>query len=562
MVFLISFFSGRFHQHRQIINLGKDQVQHAIYLNDDFCLMALNTSELLLTDVSLQGDLTHVLSDKNDDSSIIEMRVFNNEKHLLTLHSNGTLKLWSLHQLLSSRDDMLGSRQKVQPPKVDWTTSTRSHSYKQFVNGAVRRSISSSVEQNISAFYLDEIDERHDAVTIQLHVAFVNGDICICNWDDKEEKFQQSHIPILNTKEQHVRCFAKILKRFYVLCTANRRLTFWNLQNGELKHRYLVKPNSPISMEIYIERSNNNSHTSHTALLLIHKDGVLKLRYEHAAFIEETPEPEALPIFTAPITCGKLSQDNRYLILGTQKGIIVYDLKLSKSLLPSNVSENIVCVDVFDVFDKYIVLCGAKGKHVVNVHTLKSIDKDTITWVHHEHEDNMIYSQAQLEPDVYLRPLLKKSEDGGSLYAVDSKARIHQIPMEVDHSMGRRGSIANWSIIATQKIGLEIYITALCVGQDDTVYTGYSNGDIINISENKNLAQDEYRLESINYLKAINSEILIASSHNKTLIFMLSKAQPIPVSSYTLYARLFQNSYVLLFIEQEVIVSILRYSLT
>lgn len=552
--FQFPFFSGRFHQHRQIINLGKDQVQHANYLNDDFCLMALNTSELLLTDVSLHGDLTHVLADKNDHSSITEMRVFNNEKHLLTLHSNGTLKLWSLHQLLSSRDDMLGSRQKVQPPKVDSRTRTGSHSYKQFVNGAVR------IKQNISAFYLDEIVQRHDAVTIKLHVAFVNGDISICDWDDKKEEFQPSPTPKLETKETHVRCFAKILS-FYVLCTADCRLTIWNLRNGAFEHGFL-KPYSAISMEIYIERSNDNSHTSHTVLLLIHKDGVLKLRYEHAAFIEATPGQVALPIITAPITCGKLSQDNRYLILGTQKGIIVYDLKLSKSMLPSNVSENIVCVDVFDLSDKYIVLCGAEGKHVVNVHTLQSIDNDTITWIHHEHEDNLIYSQAQLEPDAYLRPLLKKSEDGGSLYAVDSKARIHQIPIEVDNSTGRRGSIANWSIIATQKRGPEIYITALCVGQDDTVYTGYSNGDIINISENKNLTQDAYRLEGINYLKAINSEILIASSINETLIFMLSKAKPIKVSFYTLYARLFKNSYVLLFTNQTVIVSILRHFLT
>lgn len=546
-------------------------MRHAIYLNDDFCLMALNTSELLLTDVSLQGDLTHVLSDKNDHSSIIEMRVFNNEKHLLTLHSNGTLKLWSLHQLLSSRDDMLGSRQKVEPPKVDWTTKTGSHSYKQLVNDAVRRSILRIADLNITAFYLDEIVERHDAVTIQLHVAFVNGDICICNWDDKEEKFHQSHIPTLKTKEQHVRCFAKILKRFYVLCTANCRLTIWNLQNGELTHCYPINPNSTqsaISMEIYIERSFDSIlkvHKVHTVLLLIHNNGVCKLRYEHAPFMEETPKPEDLPIFTAPITCGKLSQDNRYLILGTQKGIIVYDLKLSKSLLPSNVSENIVCVDVFDVNDiiyKYIVLCGAKGKHVVNVHTLQSIDKDTVSWVHHEHEDNLIYSQAQLEPDVYLLPLLKKSEDGASLYAVDTKARIHQIPMEVHQSTGHRGSIANWSIIATQKIGPKIYITALCVGQDDTVYTGYSNGVIININENKKLLKEEDGLQCICYLKEINSKILIASSYNQTLIFVLSKPNPIPIPSYTFYARLFKDSHVLLFMEQAVIVSILRHSLT
>lgn len=541
-------FSGRFHQHRQIINLGEHQVQRAIYLNDDFCLMALNTSELLLTDVSLQGDLTHVLSDKNDQSSIIKMRVFNNEKHLLTLHSNGALKLWSLHQLLSSRDDMLGSRQKVQPPKVDWTTETGSHSYKQFVNVVIPR----SVDLNITAFYLD-------AVTIELHVAFGNGDIYIFNWDDTNEEFEMSHTPKLETKKKGVCCFAMIPNCFYVVCTASE-LTGWNSHNSSC--RYTINQNSiqsAISMEIYSEKSFDNIRKVHI-VLLIHKNGVCKLTYEHDPNMP--PKLEDLPIFTAPITCGKLSEDNRYLILGTEKGIIVYDLKRSKSLLPSNVSENIVCVDVFKVNDKlYIVLCGAKGKNVVNVHTL-SIDKDTVTWVHHEHEDNLIYSQAQLEPDVYLRSLLKKSEDGRSLYAVDTKARIHQIPMEVHQKTGHRGNIANWSIIATQKIGPEIEITALCVGQDDTVYTGYSNGIIININENKKLPQGEYCLKRISYLKEINSEIIIASSYDETLIFALSKPKKIGLPFCTFYARLFKNSYVILFMEQKVLVSILRHSLT
>lgn len=565
----VSHFSGRFHQHRQIINLGKDQVRQAIYLNDDYCLMALNKNQLLLTDVSLQGDTTHVLSDKNDNSDIILMRVFNNEMNLLTLHSNGTLKLWSLRQLLSARDNLCGSRQKVQPLGLESSTKSayakESQSFKQLVNNIFNRPRSSNAGHNISAFYLDEIPERRDTVRIQLHVAFVNGEICICDWNEKEEKFQKSCIPFLTTKQHNVRCFAKVLNRFYILCTDRYKLTVWDLQNGSkviMNDEYAHPPAVAVAMETYIERKNVSQQT---VILLIHKDNVWKLSFEHADYsVIKTLEPQALPFYDMclpPITCSKLSNDKRYLILGTEKGVVVYDLKLSKPVLRSNFSEHIVCVDVFDLMNpiyKYIVLCGAEGKNVVNVHTLQCIEKNSISWVHHEQEDNTINTYAQLEPHVYLRPLLKKSEDGRSLYAVDTKERIHQIQMDVDHDSGRRGSVVNWSIISTPKMQEANHITALCVGKDDTVYTGYNDGVIKNISDNKTLPH--VNKERINYLKMINSKILIASDSNYTNIYLLfenNTYNTISISYSTMYAQLFKENYVLLFLDRGVIVSIL-----
>lgn len=524
--------------------------------------MALNKNQLLLTDVSLQGDTTHVLSDKNDNIDIILMRVFNNEMNLLTLHSNGTLKLWSLRQLLSARDNLCGSRQKVQPLGLERGTKRGTkelQSFKQLVNDIF---IGSS---NISAFYLDEIPERRDTVKIQLHVAFVNGEICICDWNEEEERFKKSSIPVLTTKQHNVRCFAKVLKRFYILCTDRYMLTVWDLQNSSkviMNNQYAQKTAVAVSMETYIERKNVSQQT---VILIIIKDNVWKLVFEHADYyVIKTLEPQALPFYDTrppPITCSKLSNDKRYLILGTEKGVVVYDLKLSKPVLRSNFSEHIVCVDVFDLMDpiyKYVVLCGAEGKYVVNVHTLQCIEKNSISWVHHEQEDNSINTHAQLEPNVYLRPLLKKSEDGRSLYAVDTKERIHQIQMNVDHDSGRRGSFVNWSIISTPKMQEANHITALCVGKDDTVYTGYNNGVIKNISDNITLPH--VNKECINYLKMINSKILIASDSNFTNICLLSENntyKPISISYSTMYARLFEENYVLLFLDREVIVSTL-----
>lgn len=480
--------------------MGLNEVRHAIYLDNDFCLMALSSKELLLTDVSLTGDKTSLLSDETDPSDIIEMRVFNKQKHLLTLHQNGSLKLWSLRELLPRRLHR-GTCPAVRHPRLEEEPEhSKPHGPEQYVNDAIKRFI---VSKCISAFYLDE-NVRAGDYFIQLHVAFDNGDICILNWDDKDKKFIKSQTPILPTKQSGVRYFSKILTRFYVAWSEKCNLTFWNLQNASnvTEKEYAPEKEKAVAMETYIERLDNG--VQYTIMIIIYENSVSRLKFKHTDYcnyLMDTLEVEILPLsdsLPATITCGKLSTDGRYLILGTLEGIVVYDLKFPYGLLRSNVSERIVCLDVYDLNDptfKYIVLCGAKGKHFLHVHTLRTAlalgkDTDSITWVHHVDEsddqlkDRNTKGRAHLEPNVYLRPLLEMSDDG-ILYAVDSKERVHQIQTILGNSAGWRQSIANWSTLVTPHLECGKYITALCAGKNNTIYAGYNNGLIINISDEK-----------------------------------------------------------------------------
>ncbi|KAL7737204.1 hypothetical protein ACLKA6_005392 [Drosophila palustris] len=513
---------GRFHQHREIINLGQDEVRHAIYLDNDYCLMALGSKELLLTDVSLTGDKTYLLSDEADPSDIIEMRVFNKQMQLLTLHKNGSLKLWSLRDLLPRRQlSDWGNCPTVRPPRGDQEPKhSKPHRSEQFVNNAINRFVGSKC---ISSFYLDENVRTRD-YSIQLHVAFDDGDICILNWDDKDRKFIKSQTPILPTKQTDIRYFSKILNRFYVVWSKKCNLTFWNLQNASdvTEKQFELEKSKALAMETYFERLDDG--VQYTIMMIIYERSVWRLKFKHTDYcnhLTDTLQVELLPLsetIPATVTCGKLSADGRYLILGTLEGIVVYDLKFPYGLLRSNVSERIVCLDVYDLHDpilKYIVLCGAKGKHFLHIHTLRSTDTDAITWMHHVDEsddqlkDRNTKGRAHLEPNVYLRPLLEMCDDG-TLYAVDSRARIHQIQAIMGQSAGRRQSIANWTTIPTPHMESGKHITALCAGQEGTIYAGYNNGLIINISDNKMLPNEEIK-DSVDYLKEINSQRLIAS---------------------------------------------------
>ncbi|KAH8401389.1 hypothetical protein KR009_005101 [Drosophila setifemur] len=545
---------GRFHQHRQIINLGNNEVRHALYLDNDYCLMAMATQHLMLTDVSLEAEDTYILKDEDDNSEILRMTVFNRQKHLITLHSNGSVKLWSLWPDCPGRRHSGGSRQKVRPPaSANLRIPTETSGYKQLVNSAVKRFFGSYLDHKVTAFYLQEDTSNPTANKIQLHLAFGNGDASILDWDERDQVFKLSQTPTLKTNQLEIRSIVQVLNRYYVMCTANCTLTVWDLMNGFGDQPELpgfdVRNDAPLALEAYDEGNDK------ATVLLIFKHSVWRLLFIPGPEVVLKSEAVQLPE-SSFITCGKRSADGKYLLLGTSEGLIVYDLKISDPVLRSNVSEHIECVDIYELFDpayKYIVLCGAKGKQVLHVHTLRSDPHRDggIAWVHSADETSAM-TRACLEPNVYLRPLMDMTSGKSQLLAVDSKERIHQIETSADPSARRRSSISAWSTITPTHAASKTRITAISAHDDEHIFVGYMDGVTIDVNRDAVLPQ-QFITEPIDYLKQVSSQLLVASAHGiqKTVIFKLgSEANdewPLQLNVDTKYACLVGGQYLVLF---------------
>ncbi|XP_017024531.1 uncharacterized protein Dark [Drosophila kikkawai] len=553
---------GRFHQHRQIINLGNNEIRHAVYLNNDFCLMALASKQLLLTDVSLEAEDTYLLRDDTDSSDILRMAVFNNQRHLITLHSNGSVKLWPLWPDCPGRRHSGGSKQRVRPPgSAQLRKPTGTRSYKQLVNSVVKRFIGSYTDQKITAFYLDEQASVAADSKIQLHVAFSNGDVSILDWDELDQGFKPSQTPTLKTAQLEIQSFVLVLRRYYVVCTAKCTLTVWDLNNGSGEEPNLsnfdVHNDRPLSLDVINGRNQNAS------VLLIFKHSVWRLNFLPGLNVNLQSEAVQLPEGSY-ITCGKRSADGHYLLLGTTEGLIVYDLRISDPVLRSNVSEHIECVDIYELCDpvyKYIVLCGAKGKQLVHVHTLRSVSDTNsrrdrrIAWVHSADETNVM-TRACLEPNVYLRSLLDMTSGRTQLLAVDSKERIHQIETATDPSARRRSSISPWSTITPTHAASNTRINAISALNDEQIFVGYIDGVVIDVNRDAVLPQ-QFIAEPIDYLKQISAQLLVASAHGaqKTVIFQLGRADnalandqwPLQLDVGTKYACLLGGQFVILF---------------
>ncbi|XP_017049734.1 uncharacterized protein LOC108093889 [Drosophila ficusphila] len=557
---------GRFHQHRQIINLGNNEVRLAVYLNMDFCLMALDNQQLLLTDVSLEAEDTYLLKDENDSSEILRMAVFNHQRHLITLHSNGSVKLWSLWPDCPGRRHSGGSKQRVRSSaSAHLRSPTGTRSYQQLVNSVVKRLIGSYGEQKIVAFYLNEEANLPETKT-QLHLAFSNGDISILDWDDQDHIFKVSHTPPLKTPQTNIRCFVQVLKRYYVVCNSSCTLTVWDLRSGSFVDEIQslsIDNDKPLALEAFDERHHN------ATVLMVFKHSVWRLKIMPGpTFAPLQSEAVQLPEGSF-ITCGKRSADGHYLLLGTSEGIIVYDLRISSPVLRSNVSEHIVCVDIYELFDpvyKYIVLCGAKGKQLVHVHTLRSVStSDThpgrrIAWVHSADEKSVM-TRACLEPNVYLRSLMDMTSERTQLLAVDSKERIHQIETATDPIARRRSSISAWSIITPTHAASNTRITTISAENGEQIFAGYMDGVTIDVNRDAVLPQ-QFITEPIDYLKQISPQLLVASAQGaqKTVIFNPDKTDqivpddqwPLHLDVGTKYASLQREKFIILFSDQGV----------
>ncbi|EDV37408.1 uncharacterized protein Dana_GF11429 [Drosophila ananassae] len=553
---------GRFHQHRQIINLGNKEVRLVLYLDDDFCLMALAGQELLLTDVSLEAEDTYLLKDENDNSETLRMEVFNNQKHLITLHSNGSVKLWTLWPDCPCRRHSAGSRQRVRPPaSAHLRNPTETRGHKQLVNSAVNRFSGNHSDQKITAFYLNKDSQPGNKA--QLHVAFSNGDVNILEWDELDQVFKKSQTPTLKTEQLEIRSIVQVFQRFYVIVTADSTLTVWDLFNSYGDQPDLpgfdVRNDTLLAMEAYDERNEE------ATVLLIFKQSVWRLKFIPGPKVILNAEAVDLSEGNY-ITCGKRSADGNYLLLGTTEGLIVYDLQTSDTVLRSNVSEQIECVDIYELFDpayKYIVLCGAKGKQVLHVHTLRSDPhrreaEDAgrsrgIVWVHSADETS-VKTSARLEPNVYLRSLMDMTNERSQLLVVDSKERIHQIETASDPNARRRSSISAWSTITPTHAATKMRITAISAHDYEHIFAGYADGVIIDVNRDEVLPQ-QFITEPIAYLKQVSSNVLVASSHDanapKTVIFQLQEAEseqwPLYLNIGTKYACLVGGPFLVLF---------------
>jgi hypothetical protein len=224
-------------------------------------------------------------------------------------------------------------------------------------------------------------------------------------------------------------------------------------------------------------------------------------------------------------TCCSITDDYQYLILGTKNGILVHDLAEKYSILHTNISDEIVSVDVKTLDDdiyKYVLISSStKGGNVINIHSLMVPEgEQTLKWA----SDKMgspinCYTDLKNRKTDLNSWLLGKTffdiytEDGQlMLVAVDSKDTFKLIPY---HERKK-----DFQQMTTNRISLKAKVTAFAKF-DHFCAIGCSNGlvQLVQFDGEMITNQELFRVPGpVSFLKHFGQNNLVIGYNEMALV--------------------------------------------
>uniref|UniRef100_A0A1I8PEE0 Apoptotic protease-activating factor 1 n=1 Tax=Stomoxys calcitrans TaxID=35570 RepID=A0A1I8PEE0_STOCA len=297
------------------------------FLDSDTCIAYRRDNQLFfLYDINLRKHLQPiVLMSHPPEDELIDIKIFNANQHLLTMDSKGQLMFWKFSKEL--RHILHDRRNK-----------TIIH-FKQFiVECKLLQNISNLLSQPVAAFRL-EGDHK-------LLVALDNGDIVELDWKSEDLLEIESYMTC-QTEIQHIKCVSSIQHSHWMVLNSNDKDTidieFINKHNKRKESINLKWPQN-LSKFIYHEANGND-------ILLVFEKSIVRLKVKCKPFLVRA----AVTLFETSdfnITCAKSSLRHKYLVVGSDRGLYLFDLDKRCEPMRSLIDENINSIDIYDTNDK------------------------------------------------------------------------------------------------------------------------------------------------------------------------------------------------------------------
>lgn len=355
-------FSDHSYKHRQIVQLP--QKPHLIrFVEPDTSIIAFADHSILLTDMSSQYTVEPTVY-SGHRSTIVDIQVFLKE-YFVSIDTFGVIKIWSLkdtaverrRQSRSDREDIrLGARQNLQAECFGATNATR---------GQCIQTIENTANQNLCFL----IKNQAAASDLRMFVATANGRIVSHQWNTITSMFDNRNTESFDSKMENIKQLF-FVPRFYMMAlTSHGSNAFFSLKDHSQVPRTRKMDLStapPIGVHRLQTKVRNTATVNHpNVLAIVYCNQIFHINITEIAGILST---ELKPLVLSDedqnfITCSAVTEDNYYLILGTKKGIIVFDPHSGREILRSSVSDNITCIDVCSLDDnyyKYIVISATK----------------------------------------------------------------------------------------------------------------------------------------------------------------------------------------------------------
>lgn len=192
------------------------------------------------------------------------------------------------------------------------------------------------------------------------------------------------------------------------------------------------------------------------------------------------------------ILCSHLTEDSRYLFLGTIKGILVFDRTTENVIYRTDISKVIGCLDVCEMddlrFKFQLMICTERGEEIASLIPIPINQNSELL-----QESTTDENEIDGEIDFCISNNLKTDEI--SLYVCDTKNTIHKKMNSTNFSTSTESQFFNEKI------------TKICC-DCDKVFIGCENGAVFIFNENLPI----YKMsKTIEFLKCVNGILIIGT---------------------------------------------------
>lgn len=465
------------------------------FFGPDASLVALDNHTILLTDLSLSYTVEPTQY-HGHTRRIIDIQIFLRD-FFVSLDEMGVCKVWSLKNTPNERRRSNGSRARVGARQ----NRTENLGLTNINSGVCCQTI--NFKDKIVCLYLIHRDLAND---ISMYVACKSGRVLMYEWSPTT-CFNKTLIDF-DTKMQQIKT---MICTFHYLIVLNQRgdISFFNLKCSSEIALTAKSESYKYPLNVYDMVVND---ISNNYVVVVFHDKVVQIKYTkfghrlHTEFTELYSTVEDLNT----ISCSAVSDDLKYLILGTSKGIIVFDPIRKTEELRSSVSDNITSLDICgldnDVY-KYILISGSTSDiPVINISGL-NFEREVMQWASDRmgspiNESNLC-SQQRLNTWLLGGKWFHVNDmemDAIELFAIDSRGDIH-----------KRTSSSNFMQSEYVYMLTDSQITVMSA-IDQKYYFGYANGFVFEYDN----PQPFITLgSSVEYLKCFTSNLIVAATKSK-----------------------------------------------
>jgi WD40 repeat protein len=459
----------------QIVQISSNSQQQIVRFvrpnNNLFCLISLRDHNILLQQIIRDYHDGAQLYQNDTSFKIIELQGFNNNT-FLALTEDGKISVYSMKNVPTRRNSL--------PLTIFVRTSTHQENFIQ------------RISEDITCFVVTNNNTQADLI-----VGSSQGKIKFYSW--KNHKFEENKAMSIKSKVQNLHRLAKIELENEYLMLINRSggISFIDLRNssemGATKEWKQLE--SPINLH-----QGKCSLTKRPITLCVAKNKVVQVTHKKIIgdmFIDIEYDDIYETENDHEILSSAMSNDTKYLILGTTKGIFVFDRLEMEVIMRRNISDRVLSLDI-NFFEDMYYLCSILE------------DSEQVICLHGFDDKRDDYKKIM--PILVGKDLFDIKDKNGlwEMVAVDDKKTI-QFRLSSDE-FGKPFD-QNEVFYNIEKI---IYV-------GDDIVIGCTSGSVYKIIENGS-PQQILELESaITYLELIDN-VIVASCNTNFVILSVEKS--------------------------------------